>query len=87
VKGTKQDNVLTVTAADRLARGTAELLAIEADLTRRGIGVVELSATNTPVSLNSSNLDMQSPIGRTLVCGRWSRLLVLRHEHDLLRQH
>jgi Resolvase, N terminal domain len=35
--------VLTVTKPDRLARSTAELLSIEADLTKRGIGLVVLS--------------------------------------------
>jgi DNA invertase Pin-like site-specific DNA recombinase len=33
-------DVLTVTKPDRLARSTAELLPIEADLSKRGIGLV-----------------------------------------------
>jgi DNA invertase Pin-like site-specific DNA recombinase len=36
-------DVLTVTKPDRLARSTAELLSIEADLSKRGIGLVVLS--------------------------------------------
>jgi hypothetical protein len=39
----RDGDVLTVTKPDRLARSTAELLAIEADLSRRGIGLVILS--------------------------------------------
>jgi DNA invertase Pin-like site-specific DNA recombinase len=39
----REGDVLTVTKPDRLARSTAELLSIEADLTRRGIGLVVLS--------------------------------------------
>jgi DNA invertase Pin-like site-specific DNA recombinase len=39
----RHDDVLTVTKPDRLARSTAELLSIEADLSKRGIGLVVLS--------------------------------------------
>ena len=39
-----EGDVLTVTKPDRLARSTAELLAIEADLLKRGIGLVVLSS-------------------------------------------
>jgi DNA invertase Pin-like site-specific DNA recombinase len=34
----RDGDVLTVTKPDRLARSTAELLSIEADLSKRGIG-------------------------------------------------
>jgi DNA invertase Pin-like site-specific DNA recombinase len=37
---TREADTIIVTKPDRLARSTAELLAIEADLTRRGIGLV-----------------------------------------------
>ena len=36
--------VLTVTKPDRLARSTAELLSIEADLSKRGIGAAAAGA-------------------------------------------
>jgi DNA invertase Pin-like site-specific DNA recombinase len=36
-------DVLMVTKPDRLARSTAELLAIEVDLSKRGVGLVVLS--------------------------------------------
>src|SRR4051812_33453701 len=39
----REGDVLMVTKPDRLARSTDELLAIEADLTKRGIGLVVLS--------------------------------------------
>ena len=39
----REGDVLTVTKPDRLARSTAELLAIEADLSKRGVGLVVLS--------------------------------------------
>ena len=39
----RDGDVLTVTKPDRLARSTAELLAIEADLSKRGIGLMVLS--------------------------------------------
>src|ERR1700686_1161333 len=39
----REGDMLVVTKPDRLARSTAELLAIEADLSRRGIGLLVLS--------------------------------------------
>ena len=39
----REGDVLTVTKPDRLARSTAELLSIQADLSKRGIGLVILS--------------------------------------------
>lgn len=39
----ERGDALMVTKTDRLARSTAELLAIEADLTKRGIGLIVLS--------------------------------------------
>ena len=39
----REGDVLTVTKPDRLARSTAELLSIEADLSKRGIALVVLS--------------------------------------------
>jgi DNA invertase Pin-like site-specific DNA recombinase len=39
----RDGDVLMVTKPDRLARSTAELLASEADLSRRGVGLVVLS--------------------------------------------
>jgi DNA invertase Pin-like site-specific DNA recombinase len=39
----RDGDVLMVTKPDRLARSTAKLLASEADLSRRGVGLVVLS--------------------------------------------
>src|SRR5271170_6159455 len=39
----REGDVLIVTRPDRLARSTAELLTIEAELSRQGIGLVVLS--------------------------------------------
>src|SRR5260221_8135178 len=39
----REGDAVMVTKPDRLARSTAELLYIEADLTKRGIGLVVLS--------------------------------------------
>jgi DNA invertase Pin-like site-specific DNA recombinase len=39
----RDGDALTVTKPDRLARSTTELLAIEADLSKRGVGLVVLS--------------------------------------------
>ena len=50
----RDGDVLTVTKPDRLARSTAELLSIEADLTKRGIGLVVLS-------MGGERLDAASP--------------------------
>ena len=40
----RESVVLTVTKPDRLARSTAELLSIEADLSKRGIGAAAAGA-------------------------------------------
>ena len=50
----REGDVLTVTKPDRLARSTAELLSIEADLTKRGIGLVVLS-------MGGERLDTRKP--------------------------
>src|SRR6185437_39852 len=39
----RKGDVLAVTKPDRLARSTAELLSIEADLAKRGVGLIVLS--------------------------------------------
>jgi hypothetical protein len=48
--------VLTVTKPDRLARSTAELLSIEADLSKRGIGLV--------LSMGGERLDTRNPTSK-----------------------
>ena len=51
--------MLTVTKPDRLARSTAELLSIEADLSKRGIGLAVLS-------MSGERLDTRNPTSKAL---------------------
>ena len=53
-------DVLCVTKPDRLARSTADLLAIEADLTRRGVGLMVLS-------MGGLTLDTRSPTAKLML--------------------
>jgi Resolvase, N terminal domain len=55
----REGDVLTVTKPDRLARSTAELLAIEADLSKRGIGLVVLS-------MGGERLDTRNPTSKPM---------------------
>ena len=72
----RDGDVLTVTKPDRLARSTAELLSIEADLSKRGIGLVVLSMGGerlTPAtrSASSSRPSWRAPLsGNARSC--WS---------------
>ena len=67
----RDGDLLVVTKPDRLARSTAELLAIEADLSKRGIGLVILS-------MGGERLDTRNPTSKlmlTILAGvaRWER--------------
>lgn len=53
-------DVLVVTKPDRLARSTAELLMIESDLTRRGVGLLILSMGGSP-------LDTRNPTAKLML--------------------
>lgn len=53
-------DVLAVTKPDRLARSTADLLTIEADLTRRGVGLMVLS-------MGGMSLDTRSPTSKLML--------------------
>ena len=56
----REGDALLVTKPDRLARSTAELLAVEADLTRRGVGLVVLS-------MGGERLDTRNPTSRLML--------------------
>jgi DNA invertase Pin-like site-specific DNA recombinase len=56
----RDGDVLTVTKPDRLARSTAELLSIEVDLTKRGIGLVVLS-------MGGERLDTRKPTSKLML--------------------
>jgi DNA invertase Pin-like site-specific DNA recombinase len=76
----RDGDVLTVTKPDRLARSTAELLAIEADLSKRGIGLVVLS-------MGGERLDTRNPTSKlmlTILAGvaTWEREIMLERQRE-----
>lgn len=75
-----QGDVLVVTKPDRLARSTAVLLAIEADLCKRGIGLVVLS-------MGGERLDTRNPTSKlmlTILAGvaTWGREIMLERQRE-----
>ena len=76
----READVLTVTKPDRLARSTAELLSIEADLSKRGIGLVVLS-------MGGERLDPRNPTSKlmlTILAGvaTWEREIMLERQRE-----
>ncbi len=76
----REGDVVMVTKPDRLARSTAELLAIEADLSRRGIGLIVLSMGGQP-------LDTRNPTSKlmlTILAGvaTWEREVMLERQRE-----
>jgi DNA invertase Pin-like site-specific DNA recombinase len=76
----RHGDVLIVTKPDRLARSTAELLTIEADLTKRGIGLVVLS-------MGGERLDTRNPTSKlmlTILAGvaTWEREIMLERQRE-----
>jgi DNA invertase Pin-like site-specific DNA recombinase len=76
----RDGDVLIVTKPDRLARSTAELLSIEADLTKRGIGLVVLS-------MGGERLDTRKPTSKlmlTILAGvaTWEREIMLERQRE-----
>jgi DNA invertase Pin-like site-specific DNA recombinase len=76
----REGDVLIVTKPDRLARSTAELLTIEADLTKRGIGLVILS-------MGGERLDTRNPTSKlmlTILAGvaTWEREIMLERQRE-----
>ena len=65
----RSGDALVVTKPDRLARNTAELLTIEADLAKRGIGLVVLS-------MGGERLDTRNPTSKLMltILGRCGHL-------------
>jgi DNA invertase Pin-like site-specific DNA recombinase len=75
-----EGDVLTVTKPDRLARSTAELLFIEADLSKRAIGLVVLS-------VGGERLDTRNPTSKlmlTILAGvaTWEREIMLERQRE-----
>ena len=76
----REGDVLVVSKPDRLARSTAELLAIEADLSKRGVGVVVLS-------MGGERLDTRNPTSKlmlTILAGvaTWEREIMLERQRE-----
>src|ERR1700752_3079558 len=76
----RDGDVLVVTKPDRLARSTAELLTIESDLTKRGIGLVILS-------MGGERLDTRNPTSKlmlTILAGvaTWEREIMLERQRE-----
>jgi DNA invertase Pin-like site-specific DNA recombinase len=76
----REGDVLSVTKPDRLARSTAELLTIEADLSKRGIGLVVLS-------MGGERLDTRNPTSKlmlTILAGvaTWEREIMLERQRE-----
>ncbi len=73
-------DVLAVTKPDRLARSTAELLTIEADLSKRSIGLIVLS-------MGGERLDTRNPTSKlmlTILAGvaTWEREIMLERQRE-----
>lgn len=76
----RHGDVLVVTKPDRLARSTAELLTIEADLSKRGIGLIVLS-------MGGERLDTRNPTSKlmlTILAGvaTWEREIMLERQRE-----
>jgi DNA invertase Pin-like site-specific DNA recombinase len=76
----REGDVLMVTKPDRLARSTAELLAIETDLSKRGVGLVVLS-------MGGERLDTRNPTSKlmlTILAGvaTWEREIMLERQRE-----
>ena len=76
----REGDAIIVTKPDRLARSTAELLTIEADLSKRGIGLVILS-------MGGEKLDTRNPTSKlilTILAGvaTWEREIMLERQRE-----
>jgi len=76
----REGDVVICAKPDRLAQSTAELLTIEADLTKRGIGLVILS-------MGGERLDTRNPTSKlmlTILAGvaTWEREIMLERQRE-----
>lgn len=76
----REGDALVVSKPDRLARSTAELLMIEAGLSKRGIGLVILS-------MGGERLDTRNPTSKlmlTILAGvaTWEREIMLERQRE-----
>src|SRR6201993_2813322 len=80
LKFVRKGDALIVTRPDRLARSTRELLEIEADLTKHGVGLLILSMGGIP-------LDTRNPTSKlmlTILAGvaTWEREIMLERQRE-----
>src|SRR5580692_3237572 len=76
----REGDVLMVTKPDRLARSTAELLTIEADLAKREVGLMVLS-------MGGERLDTRNPTSKlmlTILAGvaTWEREIMMERQRE-----
>jgi DNA invertase Pin-like site-specific DNA recombinase len=76
----REGDVVICTKPDRLARSTAELLMIEADLTKRGIGLVIMS-------MGGERLDTRNPTSKLMLTilggvATWEREIMLERQRE-----
>jgi DNA invertase Pin-like site-specific DNA recombinase len=76
----REGDALAVTRPDRLARSTGDLLAIEADLSKRGIGLVVLS-------MGGEKLDTRNPTSKLMLTilggvATWEREIMLERQRE-----
>lgn len=76
----REGDVVAVTKPDRLARNTGELLSIEAELSKRGVGLVILS-------MGGERLDTRNPTSKlmlTILAGvaTWEREIMLERQRE-----
>jgi DNA invertase Pin-like site-specific DNA recombinase len=78
----RSGDALVVTKPDRLARNTSELLTIEADLAKRGIGLVVLS-------MGGERLDTRNPTSKLILTilggvATWEREIMLERQRECI---
>jgi DNA invertase Pin-like site-specific DNA recombinase len=76
----RSGDALVVTKPDRLARNTSELLAIDADLAKRGVGLVVLS-------VGGERLDTRNPTSKLMLTilggvATWEREIMLERQRE-----
>jgi DNA invertase Pin-like site-specific DNA recombinase len=76
----RQGDVLVVTKPDRLARSTTELLTIEGDLTKRGIGLVILSMGGQVLDTRNPTSKLILTILASVAC--WEREIMLERQRE-----
>lgn len=76
----REGDVLLATKPDRLARSTTELLAIEADLSKRGIGLMILSMGGQVLDTRNPTAKLILTILGSVAC--WEREIMLERQKE-----